>query len=778
MRMIANISRTEKPRCLLGNKHTTTKAGTGKAVMLLLVLAFCSVQATGQSLRLVTTEGKPAAMIRVALRAAGKKEQPTFVITDDRGIAPLPATGYPYKVQIAAINYEKTEDTISSAWNKTILLIPALQNLGTVVVTGQYAPNSAENAVQKIEVIDRKKIDAMGAQNLRDALANQLDIRLSQDPIFGVSMSMQGSKAYGEDAKILIDGVPVTGKQNGAVDLSQINLANIERIEIVKGPMSVSYGTDAIAGTINLITKKNTTHTLEAGANTYYESIGTYNVNAHAGVHKGRHSLTVDGSRNFFGGWNPGDDPSFFNFSKRPADTTRTTQWKPREQYSGTLQYIYTIRKTIINYKGTYFKETILNRGAPMLPYYEMAFDDYYHTFRKDNALFVNSALSGNKTINFLLAYNAYKRIKNSYTTDLTTLNETPTAGAQDTSKYSELNSRATFSSTNKDAAINYEVGYDINLQYANSTQLLDRKQQIGNYALFASAEYKPFSKLTIRPGLRYGYNTRYTAPLIPSLNFLYRPSARLSFRASYARGFRQPNLKELYFDFVDINHNIHGNQNLKAEYSDNYSASVNYAVTHNKVNYKLSGSGFRNNIEQLISLAAIAGSTTNEYTYVNIGKYKTHGAQANAEAGNKNITISAGGSYTGTYNQLNETLSVPLFSYSPEVRSSIMYAAPRYGITAALFYKYTGRFMTYIADTNGQPMQAFTASYNTADVTLSKLLFNKHVTITVGCKNLFDVKSITTTAGTGGVHSSSSGSTSISTGRYYFIKTDVNFHK
>ena len=53
----------------------------------------------------------------------------------------------------------------------------------------------------------------------------------------------------------MIDDVAVIGRLNGNIDLSQINLNNVERIEIVEGPLSVEYGTDALAGTINLITK-------------------------------------------------------------------------------------------------------------------------------------------------------------------------------------------------------------------------------------------------------------------------------------------------------------------------------------------------------------------------------------------------------------------------------------------------------------------------------------------------------------------------------------------
>ena len=126
--------------------------------------------------------------------------------------------------------------------------------LETFVITAQYEETSKEKAVNKIRVINREKIDALAAVNLGDVLKNELNVRLSQDNVLGTFMSLQGIS--GQNVKILVDGIPVIGKLNGSIDVSQINLNDIERIEIVEGPLSVNYGTDALAGTINLITKK------------------------------------------------------------------------------------------------------------------------------------------------------------------------------------------------------------------------------------------------------------------------------------------------------------------------------------------------------------------------------------------------------------------------------------------------------------------------------------------------------------------------------------------
>merc|ERR1711965_356759 len=95
----------------------------------------------------------------------------------------------------------------------------------------------------------------MAAVTLKDVLVNQNNIRVAQDNVLGSSMSLQGMS--GQNIKILIDGIPVIGRLNGNIDISQINLNTIERIEIIEGPLSVNYGTDALAGTINLISQKN-----------------------------------------------------------------------------------------------------------------------------------------------------------------------------------------------------------------------------------------------------------------------------------------------------------------------------------------------------------------------------------------------------------------------------------------------------------------------------------------------------------------------------------------
>lgn len=147
--------------------------------------------------------------------------------------------------------------------------------LESIVVTGQMKNSTVDLSVQKIKVIDRAKIDKMGAVSLRDVLTNELNFRITQDAVLGSRISVQGLS--GSQVKILMDGVPIIGRLDGNIDLNQINLNNIERIEIIEGPMSVIYGTDASAGVINLITKKSSKNLYDLNANIYHDSKGNYN---------------------------------------------------------------------------------------------------------------------------------------------------------------------------------------------------------------------------------------------------------------------------------------------------------------------------------------------------------------------------------------------------------------------------------------------------------------------------------------------------------------------
>src|SRR5690606_26440337 len=123
--------------------------------------------------------------------------------------------------------------------------------------------------------------------------------------------------------------------------------------------------------------------------------------------------------------------------------------------------------------------------------------------------------------------------------------------------------------------------------------------------------------------------------------------------------------------EFVDINHNIQGAEQLKPEYSSNYNGSVSYILRRTDIIYKLEGSAFYNNINNQITLAETGPDA--EYSYINIGINKTVGFQANVEVIVESFKLAVGSGWIGRYNQVSvEASQMANFSYSPKSRANL----------------------------------------------------------------------------------------------------------
>ncbi len=679
-------------------------------------------------------------------------------------------------VQVRSIGYERKTDTLYVLKPIVFELRQALLQLQEAVVTGQYRPSTAEKAVHRMRVIDAKRIERLAAENLGDVLRQELNINLSQDNILGTSMSMQG--LGGENVKVLVDGVPMIGRQNGNLDLAQMDLSGIERIEVVEGPLSVSYGTNALAGTINLITRKRSRASSTLNLNAYAEHLGRLNLAATAGKRFGKNDLLLTVGRNFFGGWDPRQGSDFYDFSEHIADTSRFQQWKPREQYFGRLGYRWTMNGSwTLGYKGEVMQDRITNRGTPRAPYGESAFDEQYLTERLDNALFAEGSWGKGRRLNALVAHNRYKRMRNTWLRDLTTLDEQliATTGMQDTSRFGLTNTRIVFSNASDSSAIGYELGTDLNHETGSGDRIGDGSgETIGDYAVFASMEWKPTPQLVLRPGARYAYNTRYGAPLIPSFNLRWQLDSAITVRASYAQGFRAPSLKELYFLFVDVNHNIVGNTDLEAERSNNLNLGLNYRKALRNSVFTAEVSGFYNMIDNLITLAQIDAT---QYSYVNIGEYRTAGGSVGIGWDNGHWLLNVGAATTGRYDALGES-SAQAWLYTPEARASVTREWRQRGWSASLFAKYQGELGNYVYMSETEIGRNVLEPYVMADVNLSKQLWRKRLRVSIGCKNITDVTNVGSSVPGGGVHGGDGGAVPLAIGRIYFLRLDLDLKK
>lgn len=732
------------------------------------VALFCilPVMAIGQQFaRVKTAKGEAVEDAIIVYHPVGLRSFQKVAITNSTGRAAIEAD-VAVELIISKMGFTTLRDTLAKGESKNYTLITNNVNLKDVVVTGQFEANTTQDAVQQIRVIDRKRIDQQGAVSLRDVLTNELNIRLSQDGVLGSQMTMMG--LGGQNVKILIDGVPMIGRMDGNIDISQINLNNIERIEIIEGPMSVIYGTDALGGVINLISKKPSTKQYTVAVNSYYETVGTYNIDANAGFKYKNLAVAVSGGRNYFDG-----------FSTVTGDSIRAQQWKPREQYFGDIQLTYKFKKQSHRIYSQGFNETITSRNNPSISAYSVtAFDDYFITNRWNNSLYSDFYFNNKASLNLINSYSTYERKKNSYIKDLVTGDEqlTPNPEDHDTTTFNLLLFRGTYT-THNPTIFNSQLGYDINLENGTGKRLEDNKQSIGDYAFFYIAEIKLLDKLTLNQGVRFIYNTRYGAPVIPSFNIKYDLSKTVTLRGSYAQGFRAPTLKELSLYFVDVNHNIIGNPDLKAETSHNFLLSATHNKEFSKLSVKTDVSLFYNNVNNMIQLV-IQDPAKQEYTYRNVVQYNTQGINLTMAVRYKNISSSLGYGLIGRYGQLNDSQYYPAYIYSNEYKANITYTITKTNTDISVFGKYNGALPNYSLDGNNNLYQTEMAAYSIIDVSATQTFFKGLFQFTLGVKNLTNVTAVATTSVSSAHSGGGSGYIYNAMGRYVFTSIKINIAK
>lgn len=633
-----------------------------------------------------------------------------------------------------------------------------IQDLEELVVTGQYEANSLSKTVQKVRVIDAKRIELQGAFTLQQVLVNELNIRIIQDPILGSSMQLQG--VGGNNIKVLVDGVPVVGRENGSIDLSQINLNNVERIEFVEGPMSVNYGTDALGGVINIITKKQLAARQTFKVGTYAESIGQYNFDGSAGASNSKYGLQISGGRNFFKGYS--EDPE-----------SRDKLWNPRTQYNGEVSLNKFYENGNLRWTNQFFHEKVSDRGVPNIDWTQaVALDKYYYTTRYSSSVFFDKKFDGKRNVSILGSYNFYQRRFNTYFKDLVNLTEeiVPSAFENDTSNFHQLMSRGTYANVALSSKVKYQLGYEFNHEFAIGSRIVDQKQNMGDYNLFMSAELKPLSRLLIRPAFRVIYHTKYQAPFVPSLNLKYDLTDDIILRASYARGFRAPTLKELYLMFVDASHNIKGNPNLEAETSNNIQLGATYTYKLESKVFRFEPNLFYNQIQNLIELARVGNGNTVAYQYVNINSFTSAGLSLNTEYRTIRYNIVLGYSHTGRKNILDGYEETNKFYFSHEFRINAAYNFVKQGASVNMFCKVNGKLQMYQYDyLNNDVTLSFIDPYAMLDLTASKSLFKKKLSISAGVKNILNVINVNASISSS-PHSGGSNFAATGMGRSFFV--------
>ncbi len=665
--------------------------------------------------------------------------------------------------------------------------VDPMNHLKEVVVTGEFQPQSLKNSVYKTRVINQETIRLRAASNIQQLLTTELGFRFTNDMTLGTSdIYLMGMS--GRNVKILLDGVAMIDRSDTRESLNQIDINTIERIEIVEGPLSVSYGSDALAGVINIITKKPGSELLNLSARLQEETAGNeYSPFSKAGSHLQNISGSYQkGVWGFMGGLTHLDFNGFNVPS--PLATAEEIQsdlnrWKPKEQWLANASVGYQGEQLKLGFKTTYVDEQIFSKGAYNTNNYK-ALNQHYETKRFSNQLQADYQVNDHLALHGVLAQADLKRRTRSELHDYSTgIAETAVgAGQQDLSKFSSTSFRSTAFYIISDR-VAFQPGIALNIDQSSGDRI-EGSPTIRDYAFFISAELKPFKSLAVRPGLRFIKNSVYDAPpVIPSLNTKLTLNKNVDLRLGYANGFRSPALRELYYDFFDASHAIMGNKNLKAEQSDSFTGSISFTKDPRQhLNFRSVLSSFYNHFKNRIDYGVNAENPT-VTTLINISSFKTIGGTFENSVTVNNFQASLGFSYIGTHNRYDKMIQKSGesagYAWTGELNSNLSYRFSKPGTTVNLSYKFTGDKPFYVlhsAATSDYVTLEKTGSFHTADLMLTQNLL-KYLTLNAGVKNLFDVTTISNTALFTGAAHSSGGPIPLYYGRSYVLGLSFNLH-
>ncbi|MBO3270533.1 TonB-dependent receptor plug domain-containing protein [Hymenobacter defluvii] len=651
------------------------------------------------------------------------------------------------------------------------------RTLDEVVVTATRTEKSLTEVPIPVTVVGKAQIQAMGSLRLNDVLGEQTGLTLVAD--HGRGVQLQGLNP--EYTLILVDGEPLIGRTAGTLELSRLAVGNIERIEVVKGPASALWGSEALAGVVNIITQKPQPGTrgdvrLRYGSNQTADLSGTFNTKGE------RLGLTVFGNRY-----------SSQGYTLQPASGTATVP--PFASYTGQSRLTYKVGDcTNLSVSGRYFLE---NQRSTMPVTGEDGATADVRSAGRQTDYSVNPVLThtfSDKLFGTARFYYAGYRTREDYT-------YTATGAPYDASYFHQ-----TF--TRPEVQLDWQlhprhlltVGGGFLTETVEATRYDQRQRMRSGYG-FVQDDWSPVPGLNLVAGARYDGHSQYQGQLSPKLSGRYQVRPWLAVRGSAGRGFRAPDFRQLYLNFSNpvVGYSVFGthqvgekvaqlaqqnqiardaatgelliNQTLldqasglTAESSRAYNVGVQL-TPGKKLN--LTVNFFHNDLENLIETAAVAQKTNGQsvFSYRNVSRAYTQGAEAEASypllpgltlsggyqyliAKDKDVVerLKAGevyrrdpatlatervpvGDYGGLYNRSRHSGNVKLF-----------YQDMRRGYSASLRGIYRGRYG--LQDRNGNQLldaaNEYVTGYWVWNVAASKTLRQRY-TVQAGLDNVLN---------------------------------------
>lgn len=438
-------------------------------------------------------------------------------------------------------------------------------DINTVVVTGTRTEKSLKDVPILTNVIGKSQIESTGATNIRDALSLSLPNINFHSSVTGMSMQLAGLEA--KYTVFLMDGEKISGETNGNIDYNRLKTADIERIEIIKGASGLLYGSNAIGGVVNIITKK-PKQAIEVTTGTRYSKYNEFDTDASVGfILKDFSSKT-----NLYMNSTDGYDLTPESINEMTQEPFKSRSLKQKFEYKAS-------EKLNFEAKGSYYDRERFD--SDLIPIHKK---DYDYSYNIKSTYRINTENS----ISAIWHSDTY------ITKDVEELFDN-----KETATYQNTFSNARISGTFKVLKKNtLSTGIEYIEDRLISNRIDGEENQITNLILYAQDEIEFCKYFTTVAGVRANVHSEYGFHAVPQISTMYKLSS-MKFRAGYSMGFRSPNIKEMYMNFSPVPViEIYGNPDLTPETAQYYSLSAEYSKSF----LNASVSVYQNNIKNMIT--------------------------------------------------------------------------------------------------------------------------------------------------------------------------------
>lgn len=532
------------------------------------------------------------------------------VVSDAEGGFRAAARHGAYEAHVRALGYRAHRDSVSPGTGPVaFVLTPLPLALDRIVVTAARREQKLADVVVTTEVLSRADIERSGASDLAGALSFSTGVEMDAGVAGGVGPMLQGLGS--SRVLVLLDGQPLPGRIAGEFDISRIPTAIVERVEIVKGPQSTLYGSEAMGGVVNVITRtpdpdrRTASVSVTAGANNHRDA------SVSMGAALGDIAMRGDVGRR--------------SIERTPGRAEQLGALAERLDGAARLRW---------------------RRGAATLESTLLALDErqrflsggIYHFADNEQVTGQLAAeWSGPAAQRVRAAFHAssYDHLSRAGTLPQ------PIRGDTGQRQVQRLFQGELAATTPLGRHV-LDVATQVRVDEAESVRVPGGRRSVTTIEPLAQLDAAVTSRLSVVSGVRVSSSNRWGTRSSPRLAVRYRPWSSFTLRASGGTGFRAPDFRELYMRFVNqsAGYAVFGNEQLRPEYSRNASLGAEWVRDAGFVRAQLFWNEFRDFIE---TRAISAPGDAPLYEYGNVAAGFTRGMELEGAAWLHRLRADAG---------------------------------------------------------------------------------------------------------------------------------------